>query len=112
MGKDVSDGCLYHVCLKVDAPLVLAAHDGKQMKLLSETVIASKKSKSSFEAACMAEMNEGLKVDAAREKIEELLKISLRPILSAIDIPKLIADSSGLEFRLLLCRTESIAEPA
>lgn len=102
----VSDGCLYHVCVKVPSPLVLAAHDGKQMKLLSATINAA--GKSGFESASQAEMEEGQKVNSARQEIEELLKIALRPILSATDIPQLIFDTQELEFRLLLCRKEAI----
>src|SRR5271165_2071284 len=103
MTKLVGDGCVYHVCIKVDTDLLLAAHDGKQMALVSQAVAAAgTENRRKFESLCMAEMEEGTKVDAARIKIEELMKIALRPILSASLVPELVASEDEVELRLLL----------
>lgn len=100
----VSDGCLYHVSLAVDTAVILAANDEKQMQLLSKCV--GIKERKAFEKACDAEMQEGLKVDAARKTVEDLVKIALRCLLSAQKLS--IAEDDELEIRVLLCRKEAV----
>lgn len=105
MAKNVSDGCLYHVCMPIKPNLILAANTNKMYKLLSKTA----KGGPHFEANAQAEMEESAKVDAATKEIEELLKIALCPLLQAQKIPDLISEDTHLELRLLLCKTESVA---
>ncbi len=100
MTKNVSDGCIYHVCIRIDPDLLLAANTNKMYKLLSKTAQGGPH----FEANAQAEMEESAKVAAATEKIEDLLKIALTPLLQAEKIPEFL--SPHMELRLLLCMTE------
>ncbi len=103
----VSDGCVYHVCVRVEPALILAAHNGKQMALLSKTRAAGK-DRQKFETAAAAEMRESDKVFAAREKIEDFVSVAMDCLLSAPLIPEMIASDDDLEIRLLLCRKEAV----
>jgi hypothetical protein len=89
--------------VRVEPALILAAHDGKQMALLSKTVAAGK-DRRKFETA----MRESEKVFAAREKIKDFVSVALDCLLSAPLIPEMIASDDDLEIRLLLCRKEAV----
>ena len=96
--KDVSDGCLYHVCLKVDRSLILAANPARLYEIV-ESAIAKGDSES-----YMAEMAESAKVSAAEEELRALLKVALTALCNASKLPEMIAPSDDLELRLLLCK--------
>lgn len=100
MMTDVSDGCLMHVCLKVDAALVRAANPAEQYELLAKTV------KSHSYDAMAAEMEESKRVDAAAQQIHHLAKIGLRALLSM----KLPDSAENLELRILLCSKSELAQ--
>jgi len=95
---DVSDGCLMHVCLKVEAETVRAANPEKQYKLLAKVV------KTHNENVMMQEMQESARVDAAEKQIYDLAKIGLRALLS-MKLPDL--NEPNLELRILLCNKEA-----
>jgi S-adenosylmethionine hydrolase len=103
---DVSDGCLYHVCLRVDTATVLAANPEKQYKLISRTVALH--GKDGFAQACEAEMQEGKRLEAAEKSIQDLVKIGIRTLLAGQKLPQMIDAEDDLEIRLLLCRRETV----
>ncbi len=104
---EVSDGCVYHVCVRVEPALILAAHDGKQLALRSK-ILDAVKDHPKFKLAAEAEMRESDKVFAAREKIEDFVSVAMDCLLSAPLIPEMIASDDDLEIRLLLCRKEAV----
>jgi hypothetical protein len=104
MRKDVSDGCIYHVLLTVDPQLILAANTVKTYQLLSR-VIELEVNSPEYMLAAQAEMDEGVKVDAARAELVKLLDIGMHALCSAEKIPELIGNDP-LELRLQQCRKE------
>jgi len=96
--KDVSDGCLYHVSLKVDRYLILSANTTKLYKIL-ESAVARGDAQS-----WGAEMQESAKVNAAERELLELLKVGLTALCGAEKLPDMMSPSDDFELRLLLCK--------
>jgi hypothetical protein len=96
----VSDGCIAHVCLGLDTPDVMAAHDGKYYQLVEKV---SKANGGSIAKAVAAEEAEYERVQAAQNKIIEKVVIAMRTLLTLQKLPEMIAADDKLEVRLLLC---------
>jgi hypothetical protein len=98
--KNVSDGCFYHVCFKIEPEVLRAANTQTQYNLLGKIV----KGQALYEA----EMAEGERVDAAQASILKDVKCALHAIHSMPKLSELMA-SDGWELRILLCKTEKEA---
>jgi len=85
--KDVSDGCLYHVCLKVDRSLVLSANTTKLFKILSKAL--ARGDAQSYHA----EMVESARVRAAEEELMGLLKVALTALCGSEKLPDMMPGS-------------------
>ena len=97
MGKLVSDGCLYHVCLNIKPETIRAANTRTQYKLLEKVV----KGQASFES----EIEEGDRVEAAQESILADVKCALNAIHSMPKLSELMS-CDRWELRILLCKLE------
>lgn len=99
---DVSEGCICHVSLRVEAGLVRSSHNGEMYRLLE------KAARTGAAEDFQAEEREHDKIAGARTLLMKVVDIGIRTLLSMDKLDQLVAADDSLELRLLLCRVPKL----